>query len=139
MSEKKVINKRISGFLICLLIMLIFSLFWFMFDETVLAIICFFISLFQLIFILTTPYCYIFSEKQLTIKYCFGLKEIIHWQDIRTIVNVNEYIFRYTTLNAYKIYYFSNKKHSFFMQGIISKTKVTTELMKKYCPTKIPR
>lgn len=139
MSEEKVINKRIIGFIICFIIMLIFSSFWFALDETGLAIICILLSLLQIIFILITPFCYIFSEEHLIIKYFFGLEENIPWQYIRAITINRENAFKYTLLDTYKIYYYSKEKHRFFMQGVVCKNKTTEKFMKKYCPKKLPR
>ncbi len=139
MREEKIINKRIFGFIICLFIMLSFSLFWVMWDEIVLAIVCVIISLLQISFIIITPYCYIFSEECLTIKYCFGLQENIPWKYVIAIVKSHENAFKYTPLDTYKIFYYCEEKLPFFMQGVVSKNKVTQELMKKYCSTKMPR
>lgn len=139
MREEKIINKRIFGFIICLFIMLSFSLFWVMLDEIVLAIVCVIISLLQISFIIITPYCYIFSEECLTIKYCFGLQENIPWKYVRAIVKSHENAFKYTPLDTYKIFYYCEEKLPFFMQGVVSKNKITQELMKKYCSNKMPR
>lgn len=139
MREEKIINKRILGFIICLFIMLSFSLFWVMLDEIVLAIVCVIISLLQISFIIITPYCYIFSEECLTIKYCFGLQENIPWKYVRAIVKSHENVFKYTPLDTYKIFYYCEEKLPFFMQGVVSKNKATSELMKRYCSTKMPR
>ena len=133
MSSEKIINKRIFGFVFCFVIMLIFSLFWFLLDEIILVIICGLISLLQIAFIIITPCCYIFSEERLIIKYCLGSEENIPWQHIRAIVKLHENAFKYTSIVTYKIYYYSKEKLPFYMQGIISKNKMTTALMKKYC------
>ena len=139
MSNEKIINKRILGFIICLFIMLSFSLFQVVLDEIVLAIVGVIISLLQIPFIIITPYCYIFSEECLTIKYCFGLQENIPWKYVRAIVKSHENAFKYTPLDTYKIFYYCEEKLPFFMQGVVSKNKVTSELMKKYCLIKMPR
>lgn len=139
MSKEKIINKRIVGFVTCFFIMLIFTLFWFALDEMVLAIICILISILQMAFILITPYCYIFSEEHLTIKYCFGLQENIPWQYVRAIVKSHENAFKYITLDTYKIFYYCEETQPFFMQGVVSKNKATAELMKKYCSNKMSR
>ena len=133
MSSEKIINKRIFGFVFCFVIMLIFSLFWFLLDEIILVIICGLISLLQIAFIIITPCCYIFSEERLIIKYCLGSEENIPWQHIRAIVKLHENAFKYTSIVTYKIYYYSKEKLPFYMQGIISKNKMTTAFMKKYC------
>lgn len=139
MREEKIINKRILGFIICLFIMLSFSFFWVMLDEIVLTIVCVIISLLQISFIIITPYCYIFSEECLTIKYCFGLQENIPWKYVRAIVKSHENVFKYTPLDTYKIFYYCEEKLPFFMQGVVSKNKATAELMKKYCSNKMSR
>lgn len=133
MVKEKIINKRIFGFVFGFVIMLIFSLFGFLLDETALVIICGFISLLQIAFIIITPCCYIFSEEHLIIKYCLGSEEKIPWHHIRAIVKLHENAFRYTPIATYKIYYYSKEKLPFYMQGIISKNKMTTAFMKKYC------
>ena len=133
MSSEKIINKRIFGFVFCFVIMLIFSLFWYLLDETILVIICGLISLLQIAFIIITPYCYIFSEEYLIIKYCLGSEENIPWLHIWTIIKLHENAFKYTPIATFKIYYYSKEKLPFYMQGIISKNKMTTALMKKYC------
>lgn len=133
MSNEKIINKRILGFIICLFIMLSFSLFWVVLDEIVLAIVGVIISLLQIPFIIITPYCYIFSEECLTIKYCFGLQENIPWKHVRAIVKSHDNAFKYTPLDTYKIFYYCEEKLPFFMQGVVSKNKKTTKLMKRYC------
>lgn len=119
--------------------MLIFSLFWFLLDETILVIISGLISLLQIPFIIITPYCYVFSEEFLTIYYCFGLQDNIPWKYVREIVKSHENVFKYTPLDTYKIFYYREEKLPFFMQGVVSKNKVTQELLKKYSSTKMPR
>lgn len=114
MSNEKIINKRILGFIICLFIMLSFSLFWVMWNEIVLAIVCVIISLLQISFIIITPYCYIFSEECLTIKYCFGLQENIPWQYVRAIVKVTK--MRLSILHLIHIKFFITvKKNCHFL------------------------
>lgn len=139
MSEEKVFNKRILGFVICFFLMLAFSLLWLVLDETVLAIACIILSLLQIAFILITPVFYIFSEEKLTIKYFFGREENIFRKNIRAVVKNYESAFRYTLLDTYKIYYYSKEKTPFYMQGVVSKNKKTTALLEKYYSKKLPR
>lgn len=139
MSEEKIFNKRILGFVICFFVMLAFSLLWLVLDETVLAMACIILSLLQIAFILITPISYIFSEERLLIKYFFKHKENIPWQHVKAVVRNHEEAFRYTFLDTYKIYYYSKEKHPFYMQGVVSKNKKTTALLEKYCSKKLPR
>lgn len=139
MKEEKIFNKRISGFVICFFVMLIFSSFCYAIDEKGLAIVCLILSLFQIVFILITPIYYIFSKERLIIKYCFGPEESIPWEHVREVVKNHENAFKYTPLDTYKIYYYSKKKHPFYMQGVVCKNKATTILMEKYYSKKLPR
>ena len=135
-SEEKTINKRIFGFIFAFFVITIFSLVWFVVDEIGLGIACVFLAILQILFVLITPASYIFSEEKLIIRYIFGLEENIPWQNVRTITGHLEEVGRYYYLDSYKLYYYSEEKHPFYMHGVVAKNKKTIYLMDKYCPKK---
>lgn len=132
MKEEKILNKRIFGFVFGFLLTFFFALFWFLIDMKPIGIICVVLSFLQIVMLLFTPKCYVFSDECLIIKYFFGLKEYIPWNSVRAITGELEEPAKYFFLESYRIFYYSQEKRCPFMQGIVSKNKATTFLLKKY-------
>lgn len=133
--EEKLINRRIFGFVLGFFVMLLISLFWFVVDEDGMGIAFIVLAFFQIVFMLTTPKSYVFSEERLVINYFFGLKENIPWQNVRYVLKNHEKVTRYRYLGIFEVGYYFEEKRPFYMRGRVSKNKKTKELMKKYCPT----
>ena len=136
MSEEKVINKRLFGFLSAFFVILLLSFTFFWFDEKGMGIALIFHALLQLVFIIITPRLYIFSRERLMIKYFFGFEENIPWQNVRAITQWYEEPGRFFYLSIYRIDYYSKEKQKFFMQGEVTKNRKTKKLFEKYCPKK---
>lgn len=135
--EEKLINRRIFGFVLGFFVMLLISLFWFVVDEDGMGIAFIVLAFFQIVFMITTPKSYVFSEERLVINYFFGLKENIPWQNVRYVLNRYEEVARYRYLDIYEVGYYSKEKRPFFMRGRVSKNKKTKALMEKYCPMRV--
>ncbi len=133
MEFEKVTNKRILGYILAFILLIPFALLWLYVDCHIIAVCCIILAVIQLVFILITPYGYVFSKKCLVIKYPFGKCENIPWQDVKIIVSHGENAFRYAMLDSYRFYYFFEDKQLFYMHGVVSKNKKITALMRKYC------
>ena len=134
LDEKRVFNKRILGFTADMLVFIALTLCLFRAD-TVLGVLGIVLAVIQLVFILISPVCYVFTEDSLTIKYFFGVEEIIPWQKVSSIREHHNFHYkRYIFLKAYKIDYRSEVKSHFIADGTVSKNKQITKLLKEYCP-----
>lgn len=133
MEFEKAFNRRIFGYVLAFVLLLPFAKLWFYVECPGIAVCCIILAIIQLVFVLITPYSYVFSKECLVIKYPFGKCENIPWQDVRAVWPHSDYIFRFTSLGAYCFCYYSEDKHPFYMRGVVSKNKKSTNLMKKYC------
>ncbi len=137
LTEEKAIDKRIFGFFATFIICFPVGLFSFCFDKAIGGLILV-IAIMSLAIMFMTPTSYIFSQERVVIKYFFGLEESIMWTSVLSVRKSLEVLTRlYITREYYDFCYLEERKKHFFMNGEITKTKKTTELMKKYCPKKI--
>ena len=79
-----------------------------------------------------SPLCYIFDEKAVTIVYFFGLRETVSWSSIRDIYEIGGWFLHSVGTPRYVLSYPKKEKQVFFMLGEISKTRKTTEFIKRY-------
>ena len=83
-----------------------------------------------LLFIL--PTYYVFSEEKLVICHPFKRREVIFWEDIRSISRYGSWSNpKFMGLPHYKIYY-RHEKEVLFLNGEICKSKKTKQLLQKY-------
>ena len=80
--------------------------------------------------LLFTPIYYIFTKKDVTIVYLFGIKEKIEWWETKSVTEEGSY-FGGNGLPHYHISYPKRKKRPFFVTGEITKTRRTKKLLKK--------
>lgn len=132
-SEVRIINKRIFGFCVALVVLFALACVWFLLDSKGLAIVCLLLALMQIAFIVMTPLYYLFSAETLHIQYLFG-SEIIDWKTVKAVVNDHENAFRYTQLSTWRFFYYTEEKKPFFMQGTVSKNKKTSKALRTYAP-----
>ena len=129
-------NKRFFVLLVTPVITTLFFGAIFLVLEETFPLICLIIAvIFEAFGIITTPIRYTFSKANLTISYCFGLKEVIRWDYIRAVISHLERPTNNTYLESYEIIYYSKEKKKFFMRGLVSKNKKTTHHLKKYYPS----
>ncbi|MBQ8183481.1 MAG: hypothetical protein IJ025_06255 [Clostridia bacterium] len=130
-----VFNKRFWGFVITpVFTFLFFIILMNIFEEIYLPIMMIIILLGEVIGIFITPFSYTFSEKNVIIKYFWGPKETIYWENIKSVITSYEEPTENTHLDSYEIIYYSKRKRMFFMHGTIAKNKKTTHYLKKYYP-----
>ena len=138
MSEK-VNNRLLYGYIDVMALSLAIAVVFTLVDIGV-VIIAAGLFVIDLLLLLTSPRCYVFSEEKVEIKYFFGLKETIEWRNIRSVsISWSRGLGRYHIIDEYEFCYFAdpNEKHLFFMKSKIHKTRKTENLMKKYCPKKV--
>ncbi len=82
-----------------------------------------------------SPLYYTFSDECIEIIYNFGQKEIIKWNEIRSISLLGSWIG--SGLPHYVIAYPRKEKGLFFVVGEIQKTRKTKKLIEKYYKKKI--
>ena len=80
--------------------------------------------------LLFSPIYYIFTKKDVTIVYLFGIKEKIEWWETKSVTEEGSY-FGGNGLPHYHISYPKRKKRPFFVTGEITKTRRTKKLLKK--------
>jgi len=80
--------------------------------------------------VLLTPIYYVFTKKDVTIVYLFGIKEKIEWWETKSVTEEGSY-FGGNGLPHYHISYPKRKKRPFFVTGEITKTRRTKKLLKK--------
>ena len=96
---------------------------------TVAGVLC---ALVFAILLLISPYNYIFSNENVIICHPFKRKEIIPWEDIRSIDKYGSWFNRgFRSLPHYKIYY-RHEKERLFLNGEICRSRKTKRLLKKY-------
>jgi hypothetical protein len=83
-----------------------------------------------LLFIL--PTYYVFSEEKLVICHPFKRREVIFWEDIRSISRYGSWSNpKFMGLPHYKIYY-RHEKEVLFLNGEICRSRKTKRLLQKY-------
>lgn len=80
--------------------------------------------------LLLTPIYYVFTKKDITIVYLFGIKEKIEWWETKSITEEGSWLGG-NGLPHYHIAYPKKKKRPFFVTGEIVKTRRTKKLLKK--------
>lgn len=77
-----------------------------------------------------SPLYYIFSKEELIIVYNFGQRELIKWDNIRSITLMGSWIGR--SIPHYSFAYPRKDKRLFFIAGEVCKTPKTTRLIRTY-------
>ncbi len=98
-----------------------------------LAIVIYAFALLPIFCILISPLCYIFTEQDVTIIYCFGIKEIVKWSEVKDITKYGSWFTR--GLPHYRVSYpkfIGTKKQPFFVNGEISCSKKTKKYIKMF-------
>ena len=80
--------------------------------------------------LLFTPIYYVFTKKDVTIVYLFGIKEKIEWWETKSITEKGSWLGG-NGMPHYSISYPKRKKRPFFVTGEITKTRRTKKLLKK--------
>ncbi len=96
---------------------------------TVTGVLC---ALVFAILLLISPYYYIFSNENVIICHPFKRREIIPWEDIRSIDKYGNWFNRgFFGLPHYKVYY-RHEKEVLFLNGEICRSRKTKRLLQKY-------
>ena len=86
---------------------------------------------------LISPLYIVFSDEKIEIIYTMGQREIIRWDEIRSIYLMGSWISTGSASPRYVIAYPTNVKFPFFVCGEIPKTWKTKKYIKKYYKKKI--
>ena len=124
-------NSHYIAFIPGMIIFLILGILCTIERDVWLAIAFYVVALFSAFCICVSPIYYIFTEKSVTIIYCFGISETINWSDIRSISKWGSWWFS-RHLPFYQLSFPQIKKRPFFVNGEISYSKRTKKYIKKF-------
>ncbi len=100
-------------------------------DEIVFTVLGILIVLVFVVILLISPVYYVFSYENVVICHPFKRRETICWDDIRSINKYGSWFYpKSNGFTHYKIYY--RHKQQLFLNGEISKSKRTQQLLEKY-------
>lgn len=101
-------------------------------DEIIFVIFGIMLSVGFVVVFFISPTHYIFSDENVVICHPFKRREIICWEDIRSIKQYGSWFYpKYDGFTHYKIYY-RHEKAVLFLNGEICKSKKTKRLLQKY-------
>ncbi len=118
------------------IIMILFGTACAMENDIWLATAFYIFSLVPIFCLCISPIYYIFTDKSVIIIYCFGIKEIINWSDIRIASKHGSWWFD-RSMPAYRLAYPQIKKRLFFVNGEISYSRKTAKYIKQFYKKKI--
>lgn len=81
---------------------------------------------------LISPMYIVFTPREITVVYLWGLKERIEWKQIRNITEYGSYLVKGSGLPEYQIAYPRKEKYPFFVDSSIPKTHKTKKMVKRY-------
>lgn len=100
--------------------------------EVLLSVGFFVAALLPLFVFLVSPLYYVFSQEGVEIRYLWGQKEEIRWDEIRSITRIGGWFSLGGGTPRYHIAYPTNRKRAFFINGDVYTTRKTKELLRKY-------
>lgn len=115
-------NRRASLWTALLITMLAIAVVCFFYDLIVPGFVLAGVGAVCIVPIMLSPLRYIFTKKDVTIVYCFGVKERVEWYEVKRIALVGKH---------YKLQYKPKRKYPFFVSGEIIKTRKTKKYLNK--------
>ncbi len=101
-------------------------------EETIFTIFGILIALVFVVLLFISPVYYAFSNDSLIICHPFKRREIIYWEDIRSINKYGSWSNpKFMGLPHYKVYY-RHDKEALFLNGEICRSRKTKRLLQKY-------
>ena len=101
-------------------------------DEIIFAVFGILLVLIFVIILLIAPTHYIFTNQSVVICHPFKRKEVIRWENIRSIRKYGSCFYpEHNGFTHYKIHYL-HKKEILFLNGEICKSRKTKRLLEKY-------
>lgn len=131
-SKRTVVNRRIYVALLIAAIMALFAVGCFKENGIAEGIIFLLIGICCIFYILLSPLYYVFTDRELRIQYCFGLKERAEWDKIKYIGETSDDNSAAPPhLYSYEIHPMQGSKY-FFMAGKVSKNRRTRTYIRRY-------
>ena len=86
---------------------------------------------------LISPMYVVFTPRDVTVVYLWGIKERIEWKEIRNITSYGSFFVRYGGFPRYQIAYPKKEKYPFFVDSSIPRTHKVKKMVKRYYKGKI--
>lgn len=131
LKKYRALNSHIILWLFLFISLIILAVFCIKEKEKGLAIGFLIFAIISISPLLFTPIYYVFTKKDITIVYLFGIKEKIEWWETKSITEEGSWLGG-NGLPHYHIVYPKKKKCPFFVTGEITKTRRTKKLLKRF-------
>ena len=118
------------------IVMISFAIYCTIDNDIWLATAFYIFSLIPIFCLCISPIYYIFTDKSITIIYCFGINDTIKWPDIKCVSKHGSWWFD-RSMPVYRLSYPQIEKRPFFVNGEISYSRKTTKYIKQFYKKKI--